>query len=378
MENNKSVINEQKNSKKKMNKGLKVTLITFSVFVIIFSLLFLVVFPLATRPRTELTPLAQDWQDSGQYIKWNSTLDENSAYEELDIFTIQQGNPTNPAILMIHGYPTNCFDFKDLFDQLSNDYYVCALDTPGYGLSDKPKRGYTYSIIDDAHLIQHYIIDVLGLSNVTILTHDKGDSVGLALLTLYQSQNNYTINHHIITNGNIYLPLADLTPSQKLLLNRFTGPFLSSYINGDLLANGLNRDFHIIPESQEIVDAMASIIDYQDGGEVQHDIIKYLNQRAEFEDTWLQDLFDSDIPTTIIWGLNDTVAPTRVADFVWEEFLENRVTPANYWQMPNAHHYLQNDRPEILSDLIRQIMGETISFNSYAENLRPIQAGTNP
>jgi hypothetical protein len=32
---------------------------------------------------------------------------------------------------MIHGYPTSSFDFMELFDLLSMDYYVCAIDTPG-------------------------------------------------------------------------------------------------------------------------------------------------------------------------------------------------------------------------------------------------------
>ena len=42
-----------------------------------------------------------------------------------------------------------------------------------------------------------------------------------------------------ITNGNIYLPLAQLTAAQKGLLHPTLGPFLSSLIPGDMLASGL-------------------------------------------------------------------------------------------------------------------------------------------
>jgi hypothetical protein len=99
---------------------------------ILLLLVFGVALPIVTAPRTELSVLAQEWQDSGEYIQWSSTIEENAGFDELNIFTIQEGNPVNPAILMIHGYPTSSFDFVDLFDLLSSDYYVCAIDTAGY------------------------------------------------------------------------------------------------------------------------------------------------------------------------------------------------------------------------------------------------------
>ena len=102
-----------------------------------------------------------------------ATLEENKSFGELDIFTIQKGNPENPAILMIPGYPTSSFDFFELFELLSNDYYVCALDTPGYGLTDKPRDGYVYSIEDDARLVDYYIRDILKLNSLALYTHDK-------------------------------------------------------------------------------------------------------------------------------------------------------------------------------------------------------------
>jgi pimeloyl-ACP methyl ester carboxylesterase len=340
---------------------------------VLLLLVFGVILPVVTAPRTELSALAQEWQDSGEYIQWSSPIEENAGFDELNIFTIQEGDPANPAILMIHGYPTSSFDFADLFDLLSPDYYVCAIDTPGYGLSDKPRNGYRYSIEDDAKLIDYYIRDVLNLTSLSVLTHDKGSSVGFALLGLYQNQTDYTITHHFITNGNIYLPLAQLTSSQTMLLNPILGPFVTRYVNGDMVANVLNRDFHTFSETTGRVDAVASILDYQDGGEVQHEIIKYLNERQENEDLWLDYLKNSTIPTTLIWGVNDTVAPTAVADYVWNYSLKDRLAESYYWQLPNAHHYLQNDQPLVISQLLRLTFGESIDFSGIPEEDQPIQ-----
>jgi pimeloyl-ACP methyl ester carboxylesterase len=128
-----------------------------------------IILPLAISPRSELSNLAQDWQDAGSYITWTSNIPANAKFGELNVFTIQKGDPTNHGIVFIHGYPTSSFDFTDLFDLLSTDYYVCAIDTPGYGLSDKPRDGYIYSIKDDAQLADYYIRDVLNLMRPSII-----------------------------------------------------------------------------------------------------------------------------------------------------------------------------------------------------------------
>jgi pimeloyl-ACP methyl ester carboxylesterase len=336
-----------------------------------------VVLPLATRPTRQLSQLAQEWQDRGSHIGWTSTLPENSEFGELDVFTIQSGDPANPAILMIHGYPTSSFDFHELVDLLDDDYYVVALDTPGYGLSDKPKNGFVYSLFDDALLVEHYVADVLGLDSFAMLTHDKGNSVGLAFLDLYQAQADYEITHHFITNGNIYLPLADLTRFQNGLLDERLGPFLTRHVSGHLVARGLADGYFSVPQPDAVIEGIATSIDYDDGGEVQHATIQYLAERAQFENGWLETLEASDIPTTLIWGLDDPVAPVRVADYVWEEYLFDREAPGWYWQLEDANHYLQNDQPETMSLIIRFALGEEVDVtNIPAPAMSRIAPGT--
>ena len=342
------------------NRFVRVLLVIVSSLVALIVVLLFLVLPLATRPTRQLSRLAQEWQDRGSYITWTSTLSENKEFSELNVFTIESGDPSNPAIVLIHGYPTSSFDFHELVDLLDDDYFVVAFDTPGYGLSDKPKDGFVYSIFDDALLVEHYVTDVLDLASFAMLTHDKGNSVGLALLDLYQAQDAYLITHHFITNGNIYLPLADLSLFQNRLLDERFGPILTRYVNGHLVARGLADGYFSVPQPDEVIEAIATTIDYDDGGEVQHATIQYLAERARFENRWLETLGASDIPTTLIWGLDDPVAPVRVADYVWEEYLVDRQAPAWYRQLENANHYLQNDQPETINLIVRSALGEAV------------------
>jgi pimeloyl-ACP methyl ester carboxylesterase len=296
---------------------------------------------------------AQTWCESGSYFSWQSTLPQNADFEALNIFHVCEGNPGDPAMLLIHGYPTSSYDYAPLFATLSDAYYVCTLDTPGYGFSDKPLDGFDYSIFDDAQLVDHYIREVIAIDDFVLLTHDKGDSVGLSLLQIYQDYDEppYTIQHHVITNGNIYLPLAQLTTGQQTLLNPSVGPFVSSLLSGEQLANGID-EFFIEPLPEEEIAAYASIFDYQGGTRVQHDIITYLDERSANETDWLEALSQSDIPTTMIWGEQDTVAPLAVPDDVWSNYLADRVAPASYWRIPCAHHYLQVDQPELIVQIV--------------------------
>ena len=318
------------------------------------------------------------WSAKGRYIRWKSTLPENSSFEQLNVFTVCLGRKTAPAVVAIHGYPTSSYDFARLVASLGEDVFFCALDTPGHGFSDKPRNGYRFSLLDDARLVDYFASDILGLNEFTLLTHDRGDSVGLALVQSYQERGPgpYKISQQIITNGNVYLPLARLTRGQKLLLSPITGPFVATLTSGRKMANTLAGLTYTPRLEDDDLKALASILDYQNGARVQHDLIQYLNERKANEVAWLDVLGRSDIPATLIWGELDQIAPTRVADYVWAKCLKGRKTTARYWRIPCANHYLQADQPEILAKLVRDAMGlETRLDVQISSSCRPYAVG---
>jgi len=46
----------------------------------------------------------------------------------LNIFYREAGSPDNPAILLLHGFPTSSHMYRNLIPQLAQDYYVIAPD----------------------------------------------------------------------------------------------------------------------------------------------------------------------------------------------------------------------------------------------------------
>jgi pimeloyl-ACP methyl ester carboxylesterase len=218
----------------------------------------------------------------------------------------------------------------------------------------------------------------------SLLSHDRGDSVSLALLALYQASFSqgaaeppFRITHQYILNGNVYLPLANLTDFQKRMLDPATSAAAVKAVSPALLAAGLGSTTHtpaLKPDDPD-VRAMAAQFAYQSGVQVLPATIQYLNERKEMEVTYLQVLARSAIPVTLIWGLHDMIAPVRVADYLWETSLKSRKAAGAYWMVPCGNHYLQHDQPVAIAGIIRAAIGkpgQAAPFNLNGEGCSPV------
>ena len=55
---------------------------------------------------------------------------------------VQQGPPTAPAVLMLHGYTDSWYSFSRVLPLLPPDLRFIVPDQRGHGSSDKPLSGY--------------------------------------------------------------------------------------------------------------------------------------------------------------------------------------------------------------------------------------------
>ncbi len=109
-----------------------------------------------------------------------------------------------PPLLVIHGFPTSSIDFEPLVERLG-ERRIVLVDLPGYGLSDKPDRG--YSLFGQADAVEA-VVGALHLGVVDLLTHDMGDSVGGELLARsLEGRAAMEVRRRVLTNGSIYLEL---------------------------------------------------------------------------------------------------------------------------------------------------------------------------
>lgn len=288
------------------------------------------------------TSRANAWRARGAYFSW---MPPSEGTTPVQVFHVELGDSDAPVLVLVHGFPTCSIDWFEVAERLSTRYRVCTLDFPGYGFSDKP-RGWGYSLRRDAELLDHYLAEVVGAECVVMVAHDRGDSVALIhAANATEGRARVTLEHLVLSNGNIFLPLSNLTDAQRLMLH---SPELLEQLTPELLAAGMGAVTFTPPRGPEDpeVQALAATFAHDDGLAVLHETIQYLLERSVDETVWLRALAAAPVPTTVIWGMYDTVAPIRVATHVWHEHLMFKPGRNAFYLIPGANHYLQNDRPD--------------------------------
>ncbi len=309
----------------------------------------------------------REWQSDSTELRWRSRTAANDG-QEVTIFSRRRGTPGAPALVLVHGFPTSSIDYFALTRELSSEFDIYLLDFPGHGLSDKPPQPYIYSLYDDARLLVYAITQVWQLTEFRLLTHDRGDSVGMIAVGMLAAQDPAIAPVDLIlTNGNIYLPLSNLTVFQTALLDPTTGRATAAATTPETLAAGLGMSTFMPRRTQadpEIA-ALAKCFAHNDGIRVLPDVIQYLNERAADETSWLEALSKSEVNTTVAWGVHDNISPLRVPNYVWQTYLKNKPGRNRYWVVPHADHYLQCDAPEQLAQIVRlTARGEDISLQT--------------
>lgn len=94
----------------------------------------------------------------------------------------REAGPTDaPAVVLLHGFPTSSYMFRDLITRLGDDYHVIAPDYLGFGHSDMPPAGEFDYTFDNLAQLTQALLDQLGLDRYAIYVQDYGAPIGWRL-----------------------------------------------------------------------------------------------------------------------------------------------------------------------------------------------------
>ncbi len=97
------------------------------------------------------------------------------------LFFREAGAPTAPAVVLLHGFPTSSYMFRDLVPALADRYHVIAPDHLGFGLSDAPpveEFDYTF---DALTALTQGLLHALGIDRYAMYVQDYGAPIGWRL-----------------------------------------------------------------------------------------------------------------------------------------------------------------------------------------------------
>ena len=116
------------------------------------------------------------------------------------VFYREAGPPNGPVILLLHGFPTSSFQYRELIPRLADRYRVIAPDLPGFGFTEVPEpRGYKYSFDALANTVLAFT-DALQLKSYALYVFDYGAPVGFRLAVAHPER----VTAIVSQNGNAY------------------------------------------------------------------------------------------------------------------------------------------------------------------------------
>jgi pimeloyl-ACP methyl ester carboxylesterase len=231
------------------------------------------------------------------------------------IFYREAGPRGAPTLLLLHGYPSSSFMFRNLISDLSDKYHLIAPDYPGFGKSEQPPIAqFAYTFDNFAAIIEEFL-DKLGIAKFSIYLMDYGAPIGYRIA----AKNPGRIDTLIVQNGCAY----------EEGLETFWEPIKAYWHDRENIeAENILRTFHsyeglkwqythgvpdisvISPDNWEMD---LRHLERPENGQIQLDLFyDYRNNPPKYPE-WQQYFRDYNPNMLIVYGKNDYIFPTSVA-----------------------------------------------------------------
>jgi haloalkane dehalogenase len=253
---------------------------------------------------------------------------------------------TEATLLFLHGNPTWSFLYRHLIRGLSDEYRCVAPDYLGFGLSERPED-FSYRPEDHAAVLEEFV-DRLALEDVVLVVQDWGGPIGLS----------YAAKHPGNVAGLVVMNTFAWPVDDDPHFRRFSTLFGGSV--GRLLC-----------ERYDVFTRVAMPLGFADRDKLSARVHEqYLAANRDRDRTgtwtfphcvvgstgWLASLWSrrerfADVPTRLIWGMNDPAfRPSELRTF------EGLFEDASVVRLRGVGHYVQEEMGEALVPYVREFL----------------------
>ena len=268
-------------------------------------------------------------------------------------------------ILFLHGFPESHRTWRHQLHGLASDFRVVAPDQRGFGGSDKPEGVEQYETSKPvADLIA--LADVLGIGSFTLVGHDWGGAAAwLAALKHPDRVKRLVIvnaPHPLIFQRSLIDDEAQRAASQYI--RAFRTPGFETAIEAMGWETffeksfGAHVDLRLVPDAEReayIHDwsqpgAMAAMLNWYRASSIE---VPEVGEKARLP-VWTHAPFPKlRMPVLVVWGLRDkALLPVQL------EGLHDLVEDLRIVVEPDAGHFIPWERPEVVTQAIRDFMAE--------------------
>jgi pimeloyl-ACP methyl ester carboxylesterase len=271
----------------------------------------------------------------------------------LNIFYREAGDKSKPAILLLHGFPSSSYMYRDLINDLSERYYVIAPDYPGFGQSSAPSiKEYAYSFDNLSVTIEHFI-ETLGLKKFSLYMQDYGGPVGLRIA----AKKPEWIQSLLIQNANAYneglgdalQPLVAYIQNPNPETEKTVRFFLSLDATKWMYTDGAEDVSNISPDGQ-VVDQY--YLGRKGNDEIQLALFRDYGTNLPKYEEWHQYFKKHQPKTLIVWGKNDKLFIAQGAEAYKKDL------PKAELHLLNGGHFLLEESHMEVAGLIDEFLSK--------------------
>ena len=296
---------------------------------ILRSALFLLLLPFALHAQDIASRVQDGYADSGGVRIHYATL----------------GNPKDPPVLMIHGFPDYWYSWRPLMADLSRDHFTIAIDQRGYNLSDHPDGEQNYRLdrlVGDVAAV----LKQLGLPKAAIVGHDWGGVVAWQV----------AIDRPELVDRLVILNLPHLRGLRRELANNPQQRENSAYARF-FQADGSWKKLSV-PQLVDIAVPDKADVDtrHKQAEAMQRSSIEAMV--AYYRQNYPREPYAADAsplvkvqaPVLMIHGLDDKFLLPGALDGTWQ-WVDNELTVVT---LPHVGHFVLRDAPTRVVPLVRE------------------------
>lgn len=259
----------------------------------------------------------------------------------------EAGNPQNPTIVLLHGFPSSSHQYRKVLNQLSNEFHLIAPDYPGFGNSDFPsEEEYEYTFDNLAATVDAFL-EKKGLSAFAIMIQDYGAPIGFRIAAAHPDRIMAIINQ----NGNAYEEgLGNAWKNiQALWADRNEATEEPIYPAFSL--EGLKWQYTHGTRNSENVNPDTWHLDYlrlsrPNAHKVNIDLFYDYQNNLKLYPKWQRYLRENQPPLLIVWGKNDAFFPE-----IGAEAFKRDVKNIDYNIYNTGHFALEEDGDAIIAKI---------------------------
>jgi pimeloyl-ACP methyl ester carboxylesterase len=254
---------------------------------------------------------------------------------------------SGPPVLLLHGWPTSSFLWRDVMPAIARRNRVLALDLPGFGGSDKPlETRYDFEFFTRA--IDGFLA-AAGVDRVAIAGHDLGGPIAVR----WALDNPERVTHVALLNTLLY---PDFDPTVMEFVTTLANPDTRGELTSVAGLESVMR-LGLADEASLTNEVLAGVVDpFADedsrvalakaGIELQPDGFADLSRR----------LSELSVPVRIVYGEQDRVLPD-VAETMAR--VKRDVPQAEVTAIPGAGHFVQEEAGGEVGDLLAAFFAES-------------------